>query len=854
MKSPFFFPLRGGTILLIWAGLTAHCLAQTTVVSGKVTDAGTGDPLPFVNVVFKGTTIGATTDFDGFYKITTAAPTDSLVASYVGYATRAKAVAQGKEQTLHFQLAAEAKMLEGVVITPKGYVNPAWEIMDRVVAYKARYAPRRLLAYEYERYSRLELDIDQVSEKFAKRRVMREIGSVLDSAKAAAGEDGKPVIPVVVTEAVSRQYHRRSPELEREVIQQTKTIGVGVEDGSVLSQVIGSIFKNYNFYENWLRIGGKDFVSPLADGWKGFYELELKGKNLDHQGYKCFRIDFTPKRPQDLAFAGTMWVTDSTGTQPEFALVQIDLTVNKEVNLNFIEKIKIQQQLVQLAVDSLQTSPAWLPAKTRITVDVGEVSKRWAGMLAKYYTTSRGFVLNRPQPLAFYQESVTLTDAALNPDQATDWDQLRPDSLTPQEKAVYQMIDTIKKLPTVRTYVEVANILFNGYKKAGPLEFGPYILTYANNNVEGDRLRLGLRTNQDFAKRLTLYGMAAYGTRDNRWKHELGFDYLLHRRSWTQFGYTRSVDYAQLGLLADNFYEKNLNLFFAFARWGNLAAREPIWQHSHQAYLQTDLWRGVTLRTTFNRSFNEPYFAFAYLHPQGDGQQSQTNCHVTQLAAELRLSFGGRYIQKGNRRINTDKLSQPVLTLKYARGLRGTLGGDFDYHKLSANLTHRLTLGALGNLRYSVTASHIPSRLPYPLLTVHLGNETPFYNDLSFNLMRFFEFTSNSYVSFNAVHRFEGLLFNRLPLVRKWKWRSLATANVLYGTLDPANLALVPAFDSAGRPLSNARGLGQEPYVEVGYGIENIFRFLRVDFIHRLTYLDAGGPRFGVKISAQFKL
>ena len=258
----------------------------------------------------------------------------------------------------------------------------------------------------------------------------------------------------------------------------TKLTGVGVEDGSLTSQIIGSSFQQYNFYENWLKIANKDFISPIADSWKAFYDYQLEEGSEIIDGYDCYRISFKPKRPEDLAFTGTMWITDST-----YAIKQIDVKIGKEANLNFIEKVKVQQELLPVE------GGAWLPSKSRILLDVGEIRDDWAGMLAKFYVSNKNFIVNKPQQDSFYEERVVVQQDAQNSD-ATYWNTHRHDTLTETEKNVYQMIDTLRNLPVVKTYVEIADIAFNGYKKVGKIDIGPYIYLYGNNNVEGHRFQL----------------------------------------------------------------------------------------------------------------------------------------------------------------------------------------------------------------------------------------------------------------------------------------------------------------------------------------------------------------------------
>lgn len=836
-------------LLFLFLSSTFHLFGQVTRVSGKITDTETGDAIPFVNVFFKGTTIGTTTDFEGNFSLQTQSKVDSLVASYLGYQILTKAVQQGKTQVINFQLKPEATVLQAVVVRPGDYENPAWEILRGIMANKHRYNYDRLTAYQYESYTKIELALDNISDNFRQKKVVRQALNAIDSAKAAQGDDGKPILPVFFSETISDYFYRKSPERKREFIHKTQVSGIGVTDGSVVSQVIGSTFQQYNFYRNWLRIAEKDFISPIADGWKGFYEYDLKKSDEQLNGRRCFRIEFQPKRPQDLAFSGVMWITDSLDAIAPYALLQIDVSINKTANLNFIEKIKIQQELA--LADS--ASGVWLPAKNRILVDIGDIKDDWAGLLAKSYSSNKNFKVNFPHPLKFYEDNVTLAEDALQTD-VNYWNKHRHDSLSAMEKYTYQMIDTIKNLPAVKSYVDIADLFINGFRRVGKLDLGLNSATYAFNDLEGHRIRLQLNTNYLLSRKIILHGAVAYGTTDRRWKFSTGFDYILSRKPWTQFGFVHTEDYNQLALVSENFLDKNNALFMAFTRWGSLSSRRPFFQVSNQAYFQTDIARGFTQRIIFNRQFTDPLFDFEFIDLNNDAVRRREFI-TSELVLESRIAFGEQYIQSENKRLIANFTTKPVITLRYVQGLDNVMGSDFGYRKFQANVTQSFPLGALGNTTYSATLGYIPSRVPYPLLAVHLGNETIFYNALAFNMMRFFEFVSDRYAALNMTHRFEGLMFNRIPLMRRLKWRTLATANVLYGSLSETNRNLTPTQRLNGEPLPNINGLGASPYVEVGYGIENIFRFIRVDFIHRLTYLDDPATRrFGVKVSAQFRL
>ena len=843
LKLPFQLLKAGKNAFFLLLGLLFFqaATAQTTI-KGKVLDAASGEGMPFVSLAFKGTTIGTTTDFDGFYTLTTANPGDSLTVSYVGYKTVSKAVRKNVPvQTLDFQLQAAENKLEEVRFVFKE--DPAYPIMRKVIAAKPRNNKHALTAYEYESYVKIEFDVDNISEEFKKRKLVKKITAVMDSIERIAGEDGKPILPVFISESVSNFYYLRRPEKQKELVLKTKISGLGVTDGTLVSQFIGASFQQYDFYDSWMSILEKDFVSPLAESWKAYYDYYLVD-SLYIGKHWCYKIDIEPQRKQDLAFSGSIWIDSQT-----FALKQIDVTCGKGANINFVDKIKIQQELENTAAG------AWLPVKTRVLVDVVQLTKKSSGMLAKFYTSNKNVVVNEPKALKFYDEPLETDENVRNSD-ADYWATHRHDTLTKTEQNVYKMIDSIKNVPTIRTYIEIANIAFNGYKTIGKVDFGPYALLYANNNIEGIRPRLGFKTNINFSRKLILRGYVAYGTLDTRLKFDAQAHYILSRKPWTMVGYKYRHELEQVGRLTEDLNDNTL--FLASIRFGNL--RRAFMRDDHQLYFQTDLRKGV--RQTFRlryfdfKPINET-FNFGYYQNSNESNPSaiSNTFNSAEITGETRISSNETYIINDNDRISLGTKKLPTLTFTYTAGIKGFLGSDFSYFKFGFNASQYLQLGTLGRAYYSFNAGYVPSNIPYPLLFVHRGNQTGFFNASTFNLMRYYEFVSDAYMSLHYEHYLEGLFFNRIPLVRRLKLRFVATSNVLWGKLRQENVNIIPE-NIRNTGLGNFDKLSTTPYIEVGYGIENILKFIRIDFIHRLTYPDHTPEvkNFGIKFSTQFKL
>ena len=812
--------------------------AQETIVQGKVTDAASGDPIPFANVVFKGTSIGATTDFDGNFLIKTQNPTDTVIASYIGYKSRSKVVKRGVQQIINFQLAEDVTNLQEVIV--KAGENPAFEILRKVVRNKNNNDKRKLIAYEYDTYTKIEIDVDNLSEKFRERKMVKRITQVLDSVERIAGEDGKPILPLFITESVSKVYYRDNPSLKKEHILKTKISGVGVEDGTTVTQMIGSSFQEYNFYQNWLNILGKEFVSPIADGWRIYYDYDLTDSLYIGADY-CYRLDFFPRSPQDLAFNGTIWITKA-----DFALKQIDATMGKQANLNFIDKIRIQQELAKTDLG------AWVPVKNRVLIDVEQVGKSNPGMLAKFYTSNKNIVTNKPRDPAFYERSIELAEDARQ-EADKNWDSLRHEPLSETERNVYKMIDTLRNIPIVKTYTDIIKVLVDGYYNLGKVEVGPYLSLVTWNNIEGIRIQGGFKTNYQFSKKWIFQGQLAYGFDDERVKYLASVQRILSRQRWTTFSIRARRDLSRLGVddesLADN------PIFLAATRWGFF--RRGYYSDEYRIAFQREIFKGYSQKISVRHWTFEPTYEFGYFNPPVEVTSPvYDRFQATEVSIESRYARDEVFLQDDNDRISLGTNKWPVLTFKYTHGFSGILGSDFEYDKVKFNMTKRIKTGPLGVGYVTLSGEYVFSPVPYPLLNLHLGNQSPVYSSITYNLMNFGEFVSDRYAAIQYRQYLEGFLLNRIPLLNKLKWRLLATSNVIVGGMRQSNRNLISQLSPSGaEALPAGYFKNSKPYIELGYGVENIFKFLRVDFIHRVSYLENKDARkFGILFSAQFQL
>ncbi len=817
-----------------------HGFGQSiTTIEGQVLDAADDSPLQFVNVYFKGTEAGTITDENGHFSITNNDAPDSLVISYVGYLPQTVAVIKGGKQNIIVRLENELVNLSEVVVLSGE--NPAWEIIRHAVKSKKLHDKRSLKAYEYQSYNRIEFDIDNISTKMSKRKIVSKIWEGMDSTSLEKNALGNAILPIFLSETVSKYYVKNDPFSRREEVQKTKVSGVAVEDGSMISQLVGTAYQDYNFYQNWLRFLEKEFISPIADSWKIFYDYEILDTTMV-DGSECYQLSVFPNRKQDPAFNGVIWITTDS-----YALKKLDLYIDKSTNLNFIERIDLKQEL-----DATPDGP-WLPTSTSLTIDVSNLGKNAASMLIKAHNVTSDWEINDLKDRKFYANEVIIAED-FNTYPPDYWENNRPNSLTQQQLQTYQNINTLVEIPQVKSYVNFIKLATTGYWRRGKVDFGPYLYAYAHNNYEGHAFRLGLKTNEYFDRKITLRGYLGYGTADEKWKYGLTANYIIKRKPWTEISMHSSLDVEQVGLRSDDLRENNY-LFYAATRWQTFL--RPYYISKNSVSIKSEPAKGLIHQLTLKHEYYDPQYSFYYYKSPGTSDvELKSDVSAPTITFSTRWARDEMFLQNGNERVSLGTKRSPIIQFDYTYGFKNFLDGDFEFHKLQLELKNKLRMGGLGEARYKLTGGYIIGQVPYLLLENHIGNESSFYTNGAFNTMNYFEFVSDEYASMRYEHHFQGLVMNKIPLIRALKWRLIGSANVLYGSLRQENIDIISPIDPDGQSTAPFGHLDKGmPYIELGYGIENIFKVLRIDAFHRLTYRDKpDANKFALKMSFQFNL
>lgn len=814
---------------------TMSAYGQTTTVRGAVTDAKTGEPLPFVVVIFEGTGVGKNTDFNGQYIIETNDASPKLKFSLVGYKTVVRDIAVGQSQIVSVKMTPETQELKEVTVKgeKKRYRNkdnPAVELIRKVIDNKKQNRKTHIDAFQYEKYEKVQFALSNISEKFKNRRYLKNFQFIFDNLDSNS-IPGKVILPMYLRETLSDYYYRKDPRRVKEIVKGTHKVDF---DDFVNNDGIGTfltyLYQDVDIYNNTVFILTNPFVSPIADNGPIFYRYYIKDTvNLD--GKECYHMIFYPRSKQDFNFQGEIFITADN----DYAVRKCDLTVNPDINLNFVKELKISQ-------DYIQATPGnWLLSHDVISMDFG-IAKSGLGVYGQRTVSYKKHILNEPRPDDFYKgEEVETPDSAL---QMGDefWAGNRHDSLSRSEKGVYTMVDSIQHVPTFRRAMNIAVLILSGYKDFGYFELGPVNTFYSFNPIEGWRARFGGRTTKKLSERFQMEGYAAYGFRDERWKYYIGMRKALGKKSF--------IDFPQ----------KNLILSYQFET--RIPGQEL--QFIQEDNVLLSVKRGINDKLIYNRTYNIEVmneFVNHFMYdvqiqhldqiPAGtlrfsrgsynDAQNNVSELSTTEFGLTLRYAPHEQFYQGRSYRI--PMLNQyPIFQLRFATAFKGFLDTDFSYQKVIGSVFKRFNIAPLGYTDVTTEVGKVFGSVPYPLLQIHRANQTYSYQLQSYNLMNFLEFISDQYVSVNVDHFFNGFFFNKLPLFKKLKWREVVSVKMLYGTIsDNNNPDLHPALyrlpvTPDDRPLSYS--LERKPYIEASVGIANILKLFRIDLIKRLTYLD----------------
>ena len=842
------------------AGIFLSHAQSFTSASGIVKDSITGEPLPFVSVYFDGSTIGAMTDDNGTFTLQNNQGYTKLAAASLGYDTKFIDLKPGKKNdNLEVLLKPTAFEISEVVVKPKRekYTrkdNPAVELIKKVIAHKNDNRIEAKPEYQTEVYEKLSLSLDNFNPNLDKNKFLKKfkfIKNYLDTSEF----NGKPILTVSVRENLSDFYYRKSPKAEKTIVRAKRMQGIDktLDDGGGITSNLEEIFKSINIFDNNIPILLNRFVSPLSSTLATTYYHYYIMDTLDVGGDKCVDLAFVPANSESYGFTGRLYIT----LDGNYAVKKVLLNTPANINLNWVDKLRIEQEFKQMP-DS-----TWVLDQENTFVNfyvVKGTQQLYAHQLRNYdnYTFN---VQHADSVFGLLGALHVLPEATAQPD--TFWTHNRPIPLKEKEDALKDLLGQLRKVPAFNAIIKTAEILITGYiptandKKVTKFDFGPMNTTFSANHLEGFRMRVGGMTTANLNPYWFASGYLAYGTNDRKIKYNLKLTHSFTKKEYHEgenpvnnLSFIQEYDVYTPG--QDFLFTSKDNIFVAWK------VGEPVtkMQYIRKSVLQYEKeWlNGLTWKSWIMNQNNEAAGTLQYIKRDESGNLYHIKDFTTsEIGTQLRFAPGERAYNGRSGKESVFNLSKdaPVFKLSHQLGIKGVLGGDYNYNHTEISAEKRIWLSSFGHIDAQVKAGKVWDKVPFPLLILPNTNQSVTIQPEAFHMMNALEFVTDQYVSFNATYYLKGWILNRIPGIKWLRLREVLSFNMIYGGLtDKNNPTLTPGLFLL---PDGTQPLGSTPYMECSVGLENIFKILRIDYYRRLTYLDHPDiKKGGIRIALRF--
>ena len=842
------------------AGIFLSHAQSFTSASGIVKDSITGEPLPFVSVYFDGSTIGAMTDDNGTFTLQNNQGYTKLAAASLGYDTKFIDLKPGKKNdNLEVLLKPTAFEISEVVVKPKRekYTrkdNPAVELIKKVIAHKNDNRIEAKPEYQTEVYEKLSLSLDNFNPNLDKNKFLKKfkfIKNYLDTSEF----NGKPILTVSVRENLSDFYYRKSPKAEKTIVRAKRMQGIDktLDDGGGITSNLEEIFKSINIFDNNIPILLNRFVSPLSSTLATTYYHYYIMDTLDVGGDKCVDLAFVPANSESYGFTGRLYIT----LDGNYAVKKVLLNTPANINLNWVDKLRIEQEFKQMP-DS-----TWVLDQENTFVNfyvVKGTQQLYAHQLRNYDNYNFN-VQNADSVFGLLGALHVLPEATAQPD--TFWTHNRPIPLKEKEDALKDLLGQLRKVPAFNAIIKTAEILITGYiptandKKVTKFDFGPMNTTFSANHLEGFRMRVGGMTTANLNPYWFASGYLAYGTNDRKIKYNLKLTHSFTKKEYHEgenpfnnLSFIQEYDVYTPG--QDFLFTSKDNIFVAWK------VGEPVtkMQYIRKSVLQYEKeWlNGLTWKSWIMNQNNEAAGTLQYIKRDESGNLYHIKDFTTsEIGTQLRFAPGERAYNGRSGKESVFNLSKdaPVFKLSHQLGIKGVLGGDYNYNHTEISAEKRIWLSSFGHIDAQIKAGKVWDKVPFPLLILPNTNQSITIQPEAFHMMNALEFVTDQYVSFNATYYLKGWILNRIPGIKWLRLREVLSFNMIYGGLtDKNNPTLTPGLFLL---PDGTQPLGSTPYMECSVGLENIFKILRIDYYRRLTYLDHPDiKKGGIRIALRF--
>ncbi len=805
-------------ILLFLLTFTILSFSQTKV-KGQVFD-DLNEPIAFANIIFKNSTKGTVSDENGKFYLQSDKTYPELEVSFLGFETKTLPLKRNNFD-LKIILKETGSNLDEVVlysgkVKKKG--NPAIAILRKIWAKKRKNGIYMHPQYEFDKYEKIEFDLNNIDEKFKNKRIFKGMSFIFDKIDTS-NITGKTYLPIFINEAIYRKYGKNKPKRQIEKLIANKNSGF--DNNQNVIEFVKQLYVNYNIYDNYLKFFDKSFTSPLSRTGPSVYNYVLTDSAFIGNKW-CYNILFYPRRKNELTFKGDFWVNDTT-----FAVKEIQMAATKSANINWVKEIYIEQEF------NVLNDSVFLLKRDHMMSDFSLNKKEKSkGVYGRRTTLYNNYKFDIVKDNSFYTKKIKEYKEEVYSKSDEFWKANRMEKLNDDETGIYKMLDTLKTVKKFKQIYDLSGILASGYWQFIPgFDYGPIYSTFGNNDVEGTRIRIGGRSYVKQSDKLRVEGFLAYGLKDNKFKYGIAGQWMVNpkNRLIISAGNRRDVEQAGVSLTTSN---NVLDRSFASAAFFNRGDNFNLTNlNLTNIGVQIEPLKNFTVRVgaTYKdlKSASPENFKINYLDENGIERNSLIQ---TEVDAVFTYTPGKKSIGFGVERSAINGGRFPTLHLSFVQGLKNVLGSDFEFQKLQFFYKHRLQIGGIGKLKYVAEVGKTFGNVPLSLIDVVPGNQTPFTAARTFDLLDYYEFITDQYASLHVEHNFNGRLFSRIPLLRKLNLREIIGARGVIGTVSESNRLINRSTIDYLEP--------KEPYWEYHAGIDNIFKLLRVDFIFRGSHRD----------------
>ncbi len=817
-------------VMLLLLANTVACAqeeAGATRVEGYVVDDLTSEPLPFVNVYFKNTSIGTTTDLDGRYKIRTRGHYDTLIFSMMGYQSTKVYVEKGKKYRLIIRLKEDTQTLEEVVITPAE--NPAHVILRKIIKNKPKNNPEKFNKFNCRTYTILNATLTNATEKTLKLLIPKPLIKTLTFTTDTAG---RQVLPFYVSEKVADNYIDRINDATQTVVIAKRVKGIAGLNELNIEGYENSLSAEMNFYKNYVELFGHTFISPLAKNGLVLYKYYLEDSTTVN-GRTYYTIKFVPKDKKDLAFTGHFTVIKGL-----WAITSIDATLPKSANINYINRFKVKFDFEFINDTTLFFKSNYLEA-TFHYFKIKDESKNAMIEVSKTTEYSNIRLFDNARPL-----HDTATQETKIPDSDSNFIAYRSKTSDAIINKTSATIDSTNQLWWMKAAKNITNMFITGYYTVGKVDIGPYLGTFQTNTIEGNRVNLGLRTSENFNPHYSVGGFLGYGFGDKEWKYSIYGQYKIKSKHRFIIGGSYIKDlflfgvFGHIHLIKENMLTTGEDSFIAsiFKRYES-DRRSMFYRTS--LYLEKEWRKGVTTFFTYNYDEIRQGVYVPFIHDNKPVNYIYNNS----FSIRLRLSWKETITDRFLRRYYFTTF-YPIINLVGTAGFYNVGGYKSNYFKFHLTVKHLVPVGFM-RLKYVFEAGYIIGKMPFPMLSIIRGNDSYGYTKYRFNLLNNATAALDRYASIMVEHHFNGLLLNKIPVVNKLNIRLVVSAKYFLGTLSDKHQEVLEYPWNMDVPGNQ--------YLEIGGGFENILKMLRIEGVWRpVPKKYAEMPKYGIRVSFAF--